>query len=79
MKNVSLGLVRLKAAAKWATSASTLRWIALETGKAEARDIVYTCRKEVDSFGKRQDEKSKLPLAALEEQSREIEELKAAK
>jgi autotransporter adhesin len=44
--------------------------------KAEARDIVYT-RKEVDSSLAAQDEKIKLLLAKLEEQSREIEELKA--
>ena len=44
--------------------------------KAEARDIVYTC-KEVDSSLAAQDEKIKLLLAKLEEQSREIEELKA--
>ena len=42
--------------------------------KAEARDIVYT-RKEVDSSLAAQDEKIKLLLAKLEEQSREIEEL----
>ena len=44
--------------------------------KAEPRDIVYT-RKEVDSSLAAQDEKIKLLLAKLEEQSREIEELKA--
>ena len=44
--------------------------------KVEARDIVYT-RKEVDSSLAAQDEKIKLLLAKLEEQSREIEELKA--
>ena len=44
--------------------------------KAEARDIGYT-RKEVDSSLAAQDEKIKLLLAKLEEQSREIEELKA--
>ena len=44
--------------------------------KAEARDIVYT-RKEVDSSLAAQDEKIKLLLAKLEEQSREIEGLKA--
>ena len=53
-----------------------MRWTALETVKAEARDIVYT-RKEVDSSLAAQDEKIKLLLAKLEEQSREIEELKA--
>ena len=61
-----------KAAVKWATSASILHWTALETAKAEPRDIIYT-RKEVDNSLAAQDEKIQLLLAKVEEQSREME------